>query len=761
MADQDDDFEDLFSFGVTTPGAPSHTSNDLNTYITPRGGSASLAERGRTPPSAGDDFNDIFGTPPIATARLRHLSDEFHVHDEDTRDMLEWLDDDDTGKKGNDADNSGSPDSEGVKVSDDDDFDFDQMLAGNSKGSTYEKESGEPQGVSAGEEKYLKENLHTEHDDSNPMSLSKPTLSSCIEKELSLDQWDDDNDGSRATDDNLDEATKKADGDNSLNASPRPKDGVGAGVASHSPQNTTFSSLADAIRASSSTIDDVRTLFSQEKAFNSVFDDVGVSNEDRAHLWIKVICGKTLDDIERGSLADSFQELQKRGEFAQEHNVSKYDAVIDTLFNEVCGMSHEYDGYEAKKQALIMLAYFQSRNKSSTSSSLCIDPLILPVALAILEAGIPPAAASVVLSLIEPSSMPLLRLEYDERYLAAKAESFDLYLLACYHLPMLVMHLDRHCPGWHWPKKNSKRNEIAANNNGTAIHVAEEEEEVGESANAGATKPDGRPEKERNTKKDRNDMEQNGLVPLSWFVTNFAGECGSSCLVHKILLPLWDNILTKSDHSWKYFLAVAVLDKHSDILLMSRSDDLRIELEKILSLREDSAGSQANSADGYEMTREWLSSAKSLKESTPSSVIELLRSADDRAVACALKVRQTKIDEEIQAQLEAEEAARKKEMLERDKEAEEALTKARLTAYYRTYNPEKVDTIDQILKLFDGRTSVLNEKLKRKVRDSPSKLIRMYFPLLRSWLPLSLRNRKFIIHYNRGSMARDSCQTNH
>jgi hypothetical protein len=725
MADEDDDFEDLFSFGVTTPGAPSSTSNDVNSYITPRGGasaSASLAERGRTPPSAGDDFNDIFGTPPNATARHRHLSDEFHVHDEDTRDMLEWLDDDDSGKKGNDANDPASPDNEDVKVSDDDDFDFDQILAGNSKSSTYEKEGGEPQGVSDEDEKCPEENVNIKHDDSNfddsnPMSLMKPT-SSCIEKELSLDQWDDENDGSRTTDDNLEEATKIADGDDSLDASPKPKDGVGAGKAPHSPQIITFSSLADAIRASSSTIDDVRTLFSREKVFKNVCGEVGVSNEDRAYLWIKVICGKTLDDIELGSLADSFQEWQKRGEVAQELDGYKYDGVIDSLLNEVCGASSENDEYEEKKQALIMLAYFQSRNKSSTSPSLCIDPLILPVALAILEAGIHPAAASVVLSHIEPSSMPLLRLEHYERYLAAKAESFDLYMLACYHLPMLVVHLDRHCPGWHWPKKDNKGGEIAVNDNGTATHVAEEEE-VGKSANAGAAKPDGRPGKERNTKKDRNDMAQNGLVPLSWFVTNFAGECGSSCLVHKILLPLWDNILTKGDHSWKYFLAIAVLEKHSDILLMSRGEELRIELEKIFNFREDSAGSEANSADGYKMTQEWLSSAKSLIESTPSSVIELLRSADDRAVARALKVRQTKIDEELQAQLEAEEAARKKEILERDKEADDALTKARLTVYYRTYNPEKVDTVDQILKLFDGRTSVLNDKLKRKVRDSP------------------------------------------
>lgn len=115
------------------------------------------------------------------------------------------------------------------------------------------------------------------------------------------------------------------------------------------------------------------------------------------------------------------------------------------------------------------------------------------------------------------------------------------------------------------------------------------------------------------------------------------------------------------------------------------------------------------------MITEWLSLSKSLIECTPSSVIELLRSADDRAVGNAIKLRQIQMEEELRAQADAHEAALKKERDERDAEEKKALTKARLTAYYRTHNPEKVDTIDQILKLFDGRMEVLNEKLKKKV----------------------------------------------
>ena len=765
MADDNDDFEDLFSFGVSTPGAPSAVSNDENSDISP-GGSASASSgasgpalpdgRVRTPRSAGgaDDFDDIFGTPPVTTAKHRNLSEEFHVHDEDTRDMLEWLDDDDTGKKGSDgsfqhipaqhnilgdADDSPSQDNEGAKVVDDDDFDFDQILSdadaapirkgaviNNSKMSTNENE-GELQVVPAGVGKPPEENVNTKPGASKfenppPLTLSKRPLSASIEKELSFDQWDDENDEMKGlqTNDEAIDAQEAADRDASA-----PKGGLVSGVAPHSTKNITFSSLADAIRSSSSTADDVRYFFSREIGFNNVCGDVGIGKEDRAYLWTKVICGKTLEDIEGGSLADSYREWQKKGEVAREYEGCEHGAAIDSLLKEGCGVSNQDDDYEAKKQALLSLSYFQSRNKSSTSSSPCMDSLILPVALAILEAGIPPAAASVVLSHIAPSSMPLLRLEHDERYLAAKAESMDVYLLACYHLPMLVMHLDRHCPGWYWPRKGK----ILVDDNSGATHV--NKEVLGGSANVGAAKDektDGQSGEGQNSQKKKSDMDQHGLVPLSWFITNFAGECGASCMAHKNLFPLWDNTLTRGDHSWKYFLAVAVLDTQSDVLLMSRGEELRLELKKVLNFQEVRASSETDPADD-EITREWLSSAKSLMESTPSSVIELLRSSDDRAVAFALKLRQAKIDEELQAQLAAVELARNKETLEREKQAEKALTKARLTAYYRTHNPEKVDTIDQILKLFEGRTNILNDKLKYKVREICNDLFQFVFLL--------------------------------
>jgi hypothetical protein len=167
---------------------------------------------------------------------------------------------------------------------------------------------------------------------------------------------------------------------------------------------------------------------------------------------------------------------------------------------------------------------------------------------------------------------------------------------------------------------------------------------------------------------------------------------------------------------------------------MLTGEELRKELEEVFHFNETPVDSFVGSSDGSgdHMVSEWLSMSKSLIECTPSSVIELLRSADDRAIANALKLRQIQMERELQAQADAHEAALKKERDERNAEEKKAEIKARLTAYYRTHNSEKLDTIDEILKLFDGRIEVLNDKLKNKVSRLQS---RKQYVL---WMPIYL-----------------------
>lgn len=546
-----------------------------------------------------------------------------------------------------------------------------------------------------------------------PEHTSKPYKSACIEEELSFDQWDENEEdadfqiASAASNEN------EADGNGATAGSQEVPSSLSSSA-------KVFTSLSDAIRSNAATIDDVRTLFEREKGRS---DDAGVTPEDRPHLWIKVICGKVLNDLENGSLADSFREWEKKNENSATYAGAGGGAMIEELMLQFGDMCKENASFEVEKKKLLSVLQFHDSNKRTDAMTSTVDPLIPPVANAILQAGVPLAAASVALSQIVPSSMPLLGLSHDERFLGVKALHSDFYLLACYHLPLLViMHLDRNYPGWYWPRKPSSAKEVE---DGEALLGAVAS--IPEGGEEGATlKDDASPAADTPTKSKRA-AEDNGLVPISWFVTHFAGEFGKTYLTHKCLFPLWDNLLVEGDCSWKYFLAIALLDKHSDNLLMARGEELSKELEEVFDFKTASfdeesfvaAGSdkasQTSNQDNGEMVSEWLNSAKSLLESTPSSVVELLRSADDRAVGNALKVRQTQVDAKIKAQQDAHEAELKKERDERDAEAKKAMTKARLIAYYRNHNPEKVDTIDQIMKMFDGRMNVLNEKLKKKV----------------------------------------------
>jgi len=195
MSDEDDDFEDLFSFGATTPGAAPNTAKEAasadsdfdvlmsESLSTPGTNGADKNNNDGTLPSSAvdssiktprsssdiDEFDALFGTPPVnnnsATPSGDKLSatekdsllaidelpskplhsnfDDFHVHDEETRDMLDWLDDDNTGNKKGTKDDSFSDINSNVSGDiggdtknthedidlDDDDFDFDKMLA--------------------------------------------------------------------------------------------------------------------------------------------------------------------------------------------------------------------------------------------------------------------------------------------------------------------------------------------------------------------------------------------------------------------------------------------------------------------------------------------------------------------------------------------------------------------------------------------------------------------------------------------------------
>mmetsp|Transcript_4132 Transcript_4132/g.4801 ORF Transcript_4132/g.4801 Transcript_4132/m.4801 type:complete len:1000 (+) Transcript_4132:269-3268(+) len=433
-----------------------------------------------------------------------------------------------------------------------------------------------------------------------------------------------------------------------------------------------MANLEQALISPDSTAEEIRELYIKE----------GLSDELlRRELWCRMVSHKTSTELEESSLADSFVKWQR------EANIDSFDDEWSVWLKNECIILAERIRTtvreEAIKDLISLLLFYYIGNESQE-----LDPLLPPVACTILSAGIPVAAASVLFSKMMASTMPLLALGREERLKAAKTLHTEFYLLACYHLPLLVFHLDRHSPGWYWPKRL----------------------ETGETKQKDAWR----------------NIEDQGVIPQSWLISHLAGECNGTFMNPKWLLSLWDLILTSNNNSLRFFLALAVLEKHSDSLLMITGENLVRELNHILEFKEGTtlegfaieAEEETTSSEADDWVREWCARARALYEETPPSVVRRLRKIEDEAVSSFLEERQRKTEADLEAKLEAEAKAHKQATeAERERRADEnrlRINKARLVAYYKQYNPGKEGNIEKILETYNGRLDLLDAKLKAK-----------------------------------------------
>ena len=442
------------------------------------------------------------------------------------------------------------------------------------------------------------------------------------------------------------------------------------------PPKPVFTTLQEALESNHSTISDIRELFLR--------DEMKVSAECRPHLWSRIVCGKTLGDVAVSSVADSFQQWKESDNMHNQIDWIKEESAI--LGERIVACTGGNLEESRKNLEEVLLFYFQKE-----AEELHVDPLLPPVACAILCAGLSPSVASVVLSNILPAFMPILALTPTERLESARSLHSHFYLLACYHLPLLVFHLDRYAPGWYWPK-NLDSSDI-------------KEESV--------------------TQRGRN-LEKQGVVPQSWLISHLAGECKGTLMNPMWLLSLWDLILTSSNNSLRFFLSLALLEKHADTLLMLTGDELLKELVRIMEFKEettpegfDIAGDEDTSADeAGNWVAEWGQRARSLWEDTPRSVVSRLRRAEDDAVASALIARQRLAEELAQAVMDDEaqlhRETQEKERAVKEEESRLRTNRARLLSYYRKYNPEKESNIDLIVQTYSGKFDVLDAKLAAK-----------------------------------------------
>lgn len=465
------------------------------------------------------------------------------------------------------------------------------------------------------------------------------------------------------------------------------------------PPTPTFASLKEALEFPEATklqlLEQWETHLIQHKSL----EDASL----RPSLWSRIICGgKSVDSLASSSLADSFLAYVER--HAQEGSDSsassqELELWIRTesakLAPRVVRTSPTVMTLNEAEEALqsILMYHYHSNNDQSSSSNndtdqdktttetttavaVQHDPLLPPVVCALLSAGVPKAATPVLMSHLVPSCMPLLALNPEERLEASKQLHAQFYLLACYHLPMLVYHLDRYVPGWYWAHQQANEKE---NTN--------PESETNNTSDA--------------TYKGRH-LKDQGVIPPSWLMTHLVGECGGTFLDPNRLLQLLDLVFTNENNSLRFFLVLAVLEQHSGTWLELTGDEL---MESLLQHMQDSSAMTMD---------EWHARAKAMRQATPDSVVDRLRTAEDEAVSQALKERQKKAEAALKARLEAEAAAHRLAQEQKAEEARMRLTRARLVAYYRRFNPTKEGNVDKIMETYRDNYEELDRKLKKK-----------------------------------------------
>jgi hypothetical protein len=413
----------------------------------------------------------------------------------------------------------------------------------------------------------------------------------------------------------------------------------------------------------------------------------------RAELWCRMICGKTMAVTGRGSLADSFDEWQIPADpsastaaaAAQTVSWIRQQAVVLAKDRHLTTHANAVTTADEDLTKLLLYHYYQqphNANASTTTTTAASkDRLVPTVAATLLAAKLPLATASVVLGQLIPNHMPLVALQPRERWEAALLLHQEFYFLACYHLPLLVTHLDRYLPGWYWPKLPT----IASSTATTNIDTDTDQSDTDITAMA------------------RN-LEQQGQLPPSWLLSHLAGECEGTLLPISLILQLWDDMLTVEKNDARFFLTLAVLEQAADQLLLLTRDELTTALQSALKLT-DMTG---------EWLPEWWTRARALQSCTPESVVLKLQNAEDRAVQQALVLRQERVEAELKARLEQEAVAHRQAQERKADEARGRLTRARLVAFYRKHAPEKEDNIDKIVITFTGRFEELDAKLKMK-----------------------------------------------
>lgn len=203
-----------------------------------------------------------------------------------------------------------------------------------------------------------------------------------------------------------------------------------------------FKSLTAALASSQATVGQVRILAAEQPD--------QITNLNRPDLYCRLLTGKPLQTIQKqSSLVDSFNTWQGSEARKDELPSSALGETCEALANRVAESLEKThathrDKEDCRQDLLDVLQYhFRGQPKSGDQDSQSVDLFLPPVAATLLGFGLPAPVTSGLLQQITGQHMPLLALQDTERWEAAQGLHQHLYWLACYHLPLLVFHLDR------------------------------------------------------------------------------------------------------------------------------------------------------------------------------------------------------------------------------------------------------------------------------------------------------------------------------
>ena len=487
-----------------------------------------------------------------------------------------------------------------------------------------------------------------------------------------------------------------------------------------------FETLGEAVRSTKSTPSLIADLFKDEQEKSMRAAGWTIADTDRAALWVKIVTGKTMEEVANGSLVDSFIAWDEQFNLywnaeimnhpTPSHNALQVDlSLLEQVRCESKQLAHDvnrmqFEGRDSFERNLCSIVLFHHRSMAkdpcTTKKTMGYDSYLTGIVAVLLAAPLPPPVASVVLASLFSSTLPLMGLDdtpfpaedevraphQSERSVAVCALHEKLYCLATYHLPLLVTHLDRHCPSWWMPASmppDASEEMAPTSDTSTARKSSESVLEFNASGRHHRHKP---------------------YVPSSWFVTHCVGTPGTENLDLYQIILIWDSFLASGDSSFIFFLALAILEASSDDLLMLQGELLGRQVYNLLTFcvengntSEDGASNEAG--QGHEPSnanatmmkiKDWTKMAMLLEQSTPKSVVKDLGNAEVVVVDAALKRRRELAAASLKGKLEAE--AREKRRQRQD-DAKRALLKTRLIQYYRRQAPDKVDSVDRILEV--------------------------------------------------------------